>query len=298
MSCRPYPLRIIAWMAVSLGILLAACAHRPTPPSLPDPLQRQLAALLPADALLLGEQHDAQEHQQMQRQVVEWLAGRGTLAAVAMEMAPRGRNTRGLPPEATEAQVRAALAWNDAGWPWSHYGPVAMAAVRAGVPVLGANLPADQQRPAMQDSAWDQRLPPDALAIQQQRIRDGHCNLLPEAQILPMTRVQVARDVAMAQTLEEAMQPGRIVLLIAGNGHVERALGVPVHLPARSAVKVISARAEAAAAEAVNSARPPPGAADLIWHTPPLPPKDYCAQMREMWRATPARTGGEANKGN
>ena len=41
------------------------------------------------------------------------------------------------------------LAWDDAGWPWAAYGPAVMAAVRAGVPVLGANRPRSRMREDM-----------------------------------------------------------------------------------------------------------------------------------------------------
>ena len=217
--------------AAALSLALLGAAGCATPAPLGADGQARLATLLPADALLLGEQHDAPAHQQLQRQAVQWLAARGALAAMALEMAEQGRSTAGLPRDASEADVQRALAWRDAGWPWQTYRPVVMAAVRAGVPVLGANLPAARQREAMRDAALDARLPPAALAEQQQRMRDGHCGLLPESQIGPMTRVQIARDIAMADTVRAARQPGRTVLLVAGNGHMHRALGVPLHLP-------------------------------------------------------------------
>lgn len=263
--------------------LLGACATPATPLGAPE--QARLQALLPTEVLLLGEQHDAPAHQQLQRQTVEWLAARESLAALALEMAERGHSTAGLPTDASEPQVRSALAWRQsAGWPWASYGPVVMAAVRAGVPVLGANLPSARQREVMRDATLDARLPPAALAEQQQRIRDGHCNALPESQILPMTRVQIARDISMAETVSAARQPGRTVLLVAGNGHVQRALGVPAHLPAALSYKVLSARSESSAP---GSAAPDAeaGGADLVWATPALPPRDYCAEFR---RAAPA----------
>ncbi len=267
-----------SWTVALASLVIAACGHSTTnhtwAPTWSAAEEARMAALLPADALLLGEQHDAAEHHALERQVIEWLAERGTLAAVALEMAPRGRDTRNLPRDASDVQVQAALAWNDAGWPWSAYGPVVMAAVKAGVPVLGANLPKEQQRAAMQDLSLDKRLTPNALATQLQRIRDGHCGLLPETQMQPMARVQVARDISMAQTVSHAQRPGRTVLLIAGNGHVERELGVPAHLPAGMRVKVISARAGEQAASTSSTL------ADIIWATPPVPPKDYCAQIK------------------
>jgi len=273
--------RLLRPLAALLALLLGACAL----PSLDAARQARLASLLPADALLLGEQHDAPEHQQLQRQVVQWLADRGQLAAVVLEMAEAGHGTAGLPPDASARQVRAALAWDDARWPWRTYGPVIMAAVAAGAPVLGANLSLAQMREAMRQSALDDRLPAELLAVQRQRIRDSHCGLLPEPQINPMTRVQIARDIAMADAVARAAQqaaPGRVVLLITGNGHVHRALGVPRFLPADLKAKVLSAQAQSAQAAIENEALADRAlqAGDLRWPTPPLPPRDPCATLR------------------
>ena len=274
--------------AAALSLALLGAAGCATPAPLGADAQARLATLLPADALLLGEQHDAPAHQQLQRQAVQWLAARGELAALALEMAEQGRSTAGLPRDASEADVQHALAWRDAGWPWKTYRLVVMAAVRAGVPVLGANLPAARQREAMRDAALDARLPPAALAEQQQRMRDGHCGLLPESQIGPMTRVQIARDIAMADTVRAARQPGRTVLLVAGNGHVHRALGVPLHLPPDLTTKVLSAQsgqAQAAIDSEVTDTLPAhTSGADLLWPTPPVPPRDYCAELRRATR--------------
>ena len=274
--------------AAALSLALLGAAGCATPAPLGADGQARLATLLPADVLLLGEQHDAPAHQQLQRQAVQWLAARGELAALALEMAEQGRSTAGLPRDASEADVQHALAWRDAGWPWKTYRLVVMAAVRAGVPVLGANLPAARQREAMRDAALDARLPPAALAEQQQRVRDGHCGLLPESQIGPMTRVQIARDIAMADTVRAARQPGRTVLLVAGNGHVHRALGVPLHLPPDLTAKVLSAQsgqAQAAIDSEVTDTLPAhTSGADLLWPTPPVPPRDYCAELRRATR--------------
>ena len=274
--------------AAALSLALLGAAGCATPAPLGADGQARLATLLPADVLLLGEQHDAPAHQQLQRQAVQWLAARGELAALALEMAEQGRSTAGLPRDASEADVQRALAWRDAGGPWKTYRPVVMAAVRAGVPVLGANLPAARQREAMRDAALDARLPPAALAEQQQRMRDGHCGLLPESQIGPMTRVQIARDIAMADTVRAARQPGRTVLLVAGNGHVHRALGVPLHLPPDLTTKVLSAQsgqAQAAIDSEVTDTLPAhTSGADLLWPTPPVPPRDYCAELRRATR--------------
>jgi uncharacterized iron-regulated protein len=208
-------------LLAALPLLLAACAALS-----PVPETRGV------DAVLLGEQHDADAHPGIQQRWVSTLAQRGELGAVTLEMAESGTSTAGLPRSASDAQVREALRWGQgSGWPWERYGPAIMAAVRAGVPVLGGNLTREQMREAMRDEKLDVLLPGPALKAQQQAIRNGHCGMLPETQIKPMTRVQIARDISMARTIESSVAPGKTVLLIAGSGHVEPDVGIPQHLP-------------------------------------------------------------------
>ena len=271
--------RLLARIALAAAAALAAGCATTTPATLPAtppaaPWPDRLQALLPADVLLLGEQHDAPEHQRLQRDAVQWLAARGLLAAVVLEMAESGHSTRGLPRDATEAQAQAALQWNDAAWPWKAYGPVVMAAVAAGVPVLGGNLPRSALRATLAQEAWDQHLPAPALQRQYQALRDGHCGLLPEAQIAPMARVQIARDARMARTAQEALKPGQTVLLIAGAGHVLRSLGVPTHWPESLRSKVLLAQAGPAQAAIKTEA-------NAVVETPPLPPGDPCEALRQ-----------------
>ena len=259
---------VASGLALAFCGLLAGCA---TPLS---DLPARIDSLLPVDIVLLGEQHDAPDHQRLQRAVVLELARRQQLAAVAMEMAEQGRSTAGLARDATDAQAQAALHWNDGAWSWSAYGPVVMAAVRNGVPVLGANLPRDAMRAAMANSTLDTHLAPGGLVQQHDNIRSGHCMLLPESQVAPMARIQIARDAAMAQTAMAATQPGKTVLLVAGGAHVSRALGVPTHLPAALRARTILAVAGRPDGAAASSA-------DLVWETPELPPRDHCAGLQQ-----------------
>jgi uncharacterized iron-regulated protein len=259
-----------AILPLSAAALVAACAAGPRPAR--DSTAQRLAALMPADALLLGEQHDAPEHQIIEREAVEALAAAGRLAALVVEMAEEGRTTAGLPPDASEEQARAALRWNSAAWPWSAYGPAVMAAVRAGVPVAGGNLPRERMKDALADASLDARLGAEALAAQRQAVRKGHCGLLAETRIAPMTRIQIARDQAMARTIAALRAPGKTVLLLGGSGHASKKLGVPLHLPADMAVKAAQLQA--------GGPRDTGGAFDAVWPTPPVPEKDYCAELR------------------
>lgn len=274
-ACLRRPGPALMRLALVTGVaLVASCAS----PRLNT--AHSIDALLPADVILFGEQHDAPQHQRIERDVVETLAARGTLAALAIEMAEQGSSTSMLARDATDTQVQSALHWRSAGWPWTAYGPVVMAAVRAGVPVLGANLPRSRMSAAMADQSLDRRLSGPALKAQQQAIRIGHCGLLPENQISPMTRIQLARDMAMAQTVASARQSGKTVLLIAGAGHVRRELGVPLYLPPDFNTKVLVAQSSEGPST-INMQ------VDAVWETAALPPKDHCAELQHSMQLEP-----------
>ena len=233
--------------------VLSSCTSPPEAPVLrPQGAQAhavtasRLDALLPTDALLLGEQHDVSEHQQIHQQVIALLAERTLLGALVLEMADKGTGTAKLHPSSTEQQAKKALKWSDTGWPWEAYGPAVMTAVRAGVPVVGGNLPRGSMQSSMNDGKLDGQLPGPALKAQQQLIRIGHCNLLPESQITPMTRIQIAKDISMAETVNDMAVPGKVVVLLAGGG---------------------------AAAEKNN-------AFNAVWATPAVAEKDYCADFK------------------
>ena len=265
-ACAP------AWLSLVL-LALPGCALQPPSTPADSAWQAELERWPASDALLLGEQHDAPEHQRWEADSVRWLAERGRLAALVIEMAEAGTGTDGLPPDANAAQVYAALRWNEAAWPWERYRAVVMAAVAAGVPVRGGNLPRSRMRAAMQDEALDRHLPPAALALQRNAIEEGHCGLLPADRVMPMVRIQLARDASMAQVMQQARQDGRTVLLAAGWGHVRRDLGVPTWLPENFKSKVAIAQAGQARA-AIESE------ANYIHPTPALAPRDHCAELR------------------
>lgn len=284
----PRPLRLL--FAALVAAFATGCA---APPALPERTSQgaqaamaweaQLERWPQLDVLLLGEQHDAAAHQEWQRQTVGWLAARQRLAALVIEMAPEGAGTEGLPPDAGPAQVRQALLWDERAWPWERYAPVVMAAVAAGVPVRGGNLPPARMQEAMRDTALDAHLSPSVLERQRSAIAEGHCGLLPAQRLQPMVRIQLARDAAMARTVQAAHQPGRTVLLVAGYGHVQRSLGVPTWLPTDFQSKVAIAQSGQAQTAIKKEA-------DYIHMTPALAAQDPCAELRERWPASTPST--------
>lgn len=240
----------------------------------------QIPSLPNAGLILLGEQHDAPEHQELARLSVEALASKQALSALVLEMADAGVSTEGMPTESSEAAVRTRLKWNEAGWSWSRYGPIVMQAVRAGVPVVGSNLPRLAMAAVMKDDVWDGKVPITVLAGHRERMIQGHCGLLPESQVPAMARIQIARDERMAQTASTWMRSGKSVLLLAGAEHVKKDRGIPLLLDAKSKDKVIVVWMQAATVLNKDSAL-----ADLDWQTPPVPFKDYCADMKKSMQS-------------
>ena len=184
--------------------------------------------------LLLGEQHDAPSHPGLHAQAVQELIAKRQLGALVLEMANTHARTNTQHSHATEAQVQAALGWNAQAWPWERYRAAIMAAVRAGVPVAGGNLPQPKLRAAMAAPAYVSLFTAQAWQGHIEAIRAGHCNMLPTTQLEPMARAQVARDVEMADTLLSEARPtaaqGKTIVLLAGSGHLDPLLGVPFQL--------------------------------------------------------------------
>lgn len=235
-----------------------------------------------AELLLIGEEHDAAEHQRTAAQVVERLARQERLLAVVVEMADRGRSTAALPRDAGEAQMRAALDWDERGWPWAAYAPIVAAAVRAGVPVIGGNLPRAALKGTMQDEALDAQVSEAVRARLLADVREGHCGLLPEARLPAMTRVQIGRDRAMAETLHALARPRGVVVLVAGAHHVDATRGVPQHLHRLAPglrLHTVRLHAGKVAGQAAGF--------DSTWLTPPIERSDPCEGLAE--RLGPAR---------
>lgn len=253
---------------MSLAALLSACTSAPTAP--------------PPRVLVFGEQHDQLDQQRQVADAVRALGAQGQLAALVLEAADRGGDTRALPRDADEAAVRTALAWHEAGWSWAQYGPVVMAAVRAGAPVWGGNLPRAQMRATMTDTSLDVGVPADVAAKLDTAIRDGHCQLMPEAMLPGMRRIQLARDRSMAAVVGEQVKagPGTVVLL-TGSQHASRDRGVPWQLVRAGTLPPDAVRVvlfERGADGLVADERRPAAV---------TPAPDRCEQLREQMKKKP-----------
>lgn len=262
-------LTLPALFAGLIALGLCACATTPVPTTQPPRY------------LLLGEVHDHAEGHRLRLAALQAHVEAGGRPAIAMEQfdttaqaalsAAQGRCVE-------DAACIIAAAGTPEGWDWAHYAPVIALAQRYGLPLLAANLsrasaaslvhgkPAGGAEGARLQRALAASPPEEVLALQTEAVRDAHCGLLPEALLPRMARAQIARDQVMAEVLREA---GRPVVLLAGNGHVRRDIGVPRWLPA-----------EGVEAVAYSEGASPPGWYDRDVRVPPLPREDACAALR------------------
>jgi uncharacterized iron-regulated protein len=249
------------------------------------------------DFVLLGEKHDNPDHHRLQAWMIDALLARGRRPAIAMEMldaeqAPAlAEYAKQHPHDASG--LGAAIGWKERGWPdWPMYAPIAEAALRAGSPLVPADLTRAERRAAGRDGVAGfaeplrtrlQRAP--AFDAQQsaslaQELKDSHCGQVPDEALLRMANVQWARDAHMAAAMLDSASGA---VLIAGAGHVRRDRGVPWHLthaaPARSSVALAFVEVEETRPEASDYALA--GKFDYVWFTARVDTDDPCARFRD-----------------
>jgi len=253
--------------------------------------------------VLIGERHDNPDHHMLQSRIVRALAAVGRRPAVGFEMlstdqsAPLARWLATAPKDA--AGLGQAVGWQDTGWPdWADYQSIAQAALDAHLPIVATNLSRaalEAMRdhgvaglgPAVQrELGLDQPLSAAVRAALAEEIRESHCGHAPEAMLDKMVDVQWARDARMAESLTRAGQRDGAVL-IAGQGHVRRDRGVPMHLARREPGATVAA----VGLVEVDAARAAPadyhewfGGAlpfDYVWFTPRIDDTDPCEKFRK-----------------
>ncbi|HEY0859007.1 MAG TPA: ChaN family lipoprotein [Albitalea sp.] len=213
---------------------LAGCASSPAA----APWERRLHG----DTLaLLGEVHDNGELHRLRLAALQRAVERGWRPALVMEQfdidrqadIERARRERPRDPHHLVAQAGPAR-----GWHWPHYLPVVALALRFELPLHAGNLPRAQASRLVRESAdtvfgaeraralgLDAPLDTAWQGQHEREIGDSHCGVLPQRLWPGMARAQAARDAVMADVLQRHAAPGAV--LLAGNGHVRRDIGVP-----------------------------------------------------------------------
>jgi uncharacterized iron-regulated protein len=184
-------------------------------------------AMTGARVILLGEVHDNAAQHRMRAQALRTLVEQGARPAIAFEQFDRGaqdaidraRRERPRDVDYLIAQGNGAPSWR-----WDLYRPFVALALEYDLPIVAANLArADAMKVATSKGESD--APAALVREQEEAVRNGHCDLLPPEAVPGMARAQIARD----RTLAEAIAPyaARGVVLLTGNGHARKDMGVP-----------------------------------------------------------------------
>lgn len=235
--------------------------------------------------LLLGEVHDNGEGHRRRVDALRARIESGWRPVIAMEQFDREQQPAvdaALRECRDAACVVAKSAPGKSDWTWDFYEPVITLALDHGLPILAANLSRADAGKVVRDGiavALDAdlrarygisaELPKAVLAAQADKVRSAHCGALPDEMVEPMARAQIARDVVMAETMRPHASGGAV--LIAGNGHVRRDIGVPYWLRTQGLATWSVAYIEAAGA---------PGEYDREQRIPAVDRPDPCAQFK------------------
>lgn len=274
----------------ALAAVLAACAAVP-----PPAWQQQLRG---DTLLLLGEVHDNGEQHRLRVAALRRAVAAGWRPAIVMEQFDREqqpaieRARRERPGDAghvIEAATGASAA-GPGGWDWALYRPFVALALEYRLPLVAANLSnADTARivrgglgsvfsaAELASLGLDRPVADEWQAAQEREIDRGHCGALPRAVWPRMAAAQFARDAVMARALLD--HPASGAVLIAGNGHARRDLGVPRWLGSAAERAVSVGYLE------VGDETPPASTFDAVVRTPAAARADPCA----AFRSAPAR---------
>ena len=246
---------IMPFLRLSLSLsalgLLAACAALPAQPSQAQQLD---TALKGRPLVLLGEVHDNAGIHQARFEAIQRAVQQGWRPAIAMEQFDYERQAlidearKQRPGDADYLIQQAAPVKNS--WNWTFYRPVIALALQYDLPIVAANLSrADASKVvklgyggALPEAlisrvGLDRPVPADIVAGQREAIDKGHCGQLPATVLDGMVKAQIARDVIMAEVLRPYIDRGAV--LLAGNGHVRRDIGVPRWLPGSVSVGLL-----------------------------------------------------------
>ncbi len=229
---------------LALALASAALASAPPADLSEQALAREMAR---RPVVLLGEVHDNTAQHAARAAALRRLLESGARPAIAFEQFDRERQAdldrarrETPPPGRTLAEHVIEQARPARGWDWALYRPFVELAIEYELPIVAANLSrADAMRVATQGfaAAFDEptrvragldALPPALLAAHERAVDDGHCNRMPAEALPAMARAQIARDLALAESIRPHF--GRGVVLLTGNGHVRADIGVPYFL--------------------------------------------------------------------
>ena len=253
--------------------------------------------MLQSSYVVLGEKHDNPDHHALQLNVLQALIGVEKVNKVTFEMldSTSSDNLRVFLETRfeSEEELKNFLNWDEKGWNWAYYEALIKAAHSASIPVAAGNLDAETVM-----EIYSSPTPPEIEAVLDELVMsrlladidESHCGLLPESQFPPMVRVQQTRDHTMARSLLlDDKLDSRSAVLITGNYHARKDLGVPNYLMAQhpgldwpdilslAFIEVMPDEIDPEDYLDQFTGRLP---YDFIWFTPAVSSADYCEALR------------------
>ncbi|HEX2541294.1 MAG TPA: ChaN family lipoprotein [Caldimonas sp.] len=274
--------------AAALASALIACTTSPAIDAASAPWP---ASLDGGTIVLLGEVHDSAEQHRLRLDALRRAVASGWRPAIVMEQFDRERQgdidraRRERPGDAGHVIEQAATAppRPGGGWNWSFYRPFVALALAHDLPLVAGNLSnADAAKivrggnaavfdaAALRALGLDRPIEADWQRAQEREIDAGHCGALPAAMWPRVASAQFARDAVMADALRR--HGGRGAVLLAGNGHVRKDIGVPRWLQAGGVWSVGYLER--------GDERTPEAAFDAVVRTAPVARGDPCSALR------------------
>lgn len=283
----------LAALVLLAAVTLSGCGlfdrfkKAPPPPPAIGPV-RAAAATNNPPVLLLGEVHDNVAGQRDRFADLERRVQAGWRPAIVMEQFDEDQQDLLTQAQKDCADPECLLRLlSTPGWNWKLYRAVIDLALSYDLPLIAGNLSRADGSRVVRDgftTTFDAAtiatyhlnapLPGDLRDGQQKEIVAGHCNMLPDMMLGGIVNAQVARDVWMAKMI--LAQRPRDVVLLAGNGHVRKDIGVPRWLAlAAPGLRVVSEGYE----EKGKTVRP--GTYDVTHLVPAQPRPDPCAALKK-----------------
>lgn len=294
------PRKIAVVPLLAIALLAAAAAGRAGALTPHAATPEALAATIRGHSIVLfGEVHDNPAQHALRIATLKRLIDAGERPAIAFEQFDHDRQAdldRTRHERTRDADAVIAAGGAGKGWRWNFYRPYVQLALDHDLPIVAANLSRTDAFRVSQEG-WAalaepdrvaalglDRLPAEFVAAHEREIQQGHCDLLPEAMLPALARAQIGRDLVLAQSIRP--HAGRGVVLLTGNGHARKDIGVPFWLTPDDRAGTISVGMLEEGA--LPSADALAGRYDAYVVTAPAQRPDPCEELRRRF-ASPVR---------
>jgi len=210
--------------------------------------ERMISDLKKADIVFAGESHDNETHHRIQLEIIKALAGSGVTLAAGFEMftAESQNNLNEWEAGTLPLDRFLRIYYKNWGFPWPLYRDILLYLKENRIPAIGLNLPPEipqkVARSGFSSLTKEERgkLPPETgCVVSEQYMKfirrayamHGHG----EKRFLYFCEAQLLWDGTMARNLVKFVKknPGRTVVVLAGNGHAWKR-GIPEEISSLS----------------------------------------------------------------